>query len=189
MSAKQPSQRVTPLSRALHDYLEKHRIKQQSLADYLSVDIRTLRRWLSGETILSDIRELKRLADLLGIEPEFLGIAPSLYIPLTIEEIDKSIEHTWKLVRAARYYEANRLVDKLIRDITSLVQTEDVTLLQKLARAQHIAGYVKGQVSRANETATAYYHYHEMERIARLLDDQSLLNIALTYQGGRSTRP
>jgi tetratricopeptide (TPR) repeat protein len=56
-------------------------------------------------------------------------------------------------------------------------------LLQKLARAQHIAGYVKSQVLRADETATAYSHYHEMERIARILDDQTLLNIALTYQG------
>jgi tetratricopeptide (TPR) repeat protein len=129
------------------------------------------------------VRELKRLAELLGVEPEKLGVTTSLYIPLGPEEIDASIEHVWKLIRAAKYYDANVLVDKLIRDISSLIQTEDATQLRKLAYAQHVAGFVKSQVTRANETAIPFSHYNEMERIARILGDQSLINIALTYEG------
>jgi transcriptional regulator with XRE-family HTH domain len=184
MPAKRTKQwRSTPLNRALQEYLAHQQMKQQLLADYLNVDVRTLRRWLSGDTVITDVRELRRVAELLGVEPEKLGVTPSLYMAPDPEEIDAAIDHVWKLVRTARYYEANALVDKLIRDIASLIHTEDVILLQKLARAQHIAGYVKSQVLRSNETAAAYSHYHEMERIARILDDQTLLNVALTYQG------
>jgi transcriptional regulator with XRE-family HTH domain len=158
-------------------------MNQLDLADYLNISERTLRRWKNGEDILTDIRELKRIAELLGVEPEKLGVAASLSIPLTPDEIDTSVDHIWRLTRAARYYEASVLVDKLIRDIVSFIQTEDPTLLRKLAHAQHIAGYVKSQTSRANETALAFSHYSEMERIARILNDQTLVNIALSYAG------
>src|SRR2546430_14736862 len=168
----------TPLSKALQNYLEQKHITQQALADYLSVDVRNFRRWLSGQTVITDVRELKRIADLLEVAPESLGVAASLYVPLTTEQVDTATESIWKLVKAARYYEANALVDKLIRDVTSLIHTEDTTLLRKLASAQHIAGYVKSQTTRSNETGIPFSHYSEMERIARLLDDQTLLNVA-----------
>ncbi len=184
MPAKRLKQWVsTPLSRALKDYLAQQRIKQQPLADYLNVDVRALRRWLSGDTVITNVRELKRIAELLGAEPETLGVTTSLYIPLTSDEIDASIEHVWKLIRAARYHDANALVDKLIRDISSLIHTEDATLLRKFAYAQHVAGFVKSQVTRANETAIPFSHYHEMERIGRILGDQTLIIVALTYEG------
>lgn len=184
MSAKRSKPWVsTPLSRALQDYLEKQQTKQQPLADYLNVDVRTLRRWLSGDTVITDVRELKRVAELLRVEPEKLGITTSFYIPITPSEIDTSIDHVWKLIRVARYHDANVLVNKLIRDISSLINTEDTMLLRKLAYAQHVAGFVKSQVTRADETAIPFSHYNQMEQIARILGDQSLINIALTYEG------
>lgn len=184
MPAKRSKQWIsTPLNRALRDYIEQHRTRQQPLADYLNVDVRTLRRWLSGEKVITDVRELKRIAELLEMKPETLGVSSSLDFPLSPDEIDASIDHVWRLVRAARYYDANVLVDKLIRDITSLIHTEDTILLRKLAHAQHIAGYVKSQASRANEATLAFSHYSEMERIARILNDQTLINIALSYEG------
>ncbi len=173
----------TPLNKALQDYLEKQQIKQQSLADYLNVDVRTLRRWLSGDTVITDVRELKRIADLLDVEPETLGVTASPSLPLAPDEIDTAIDHVWKLVRTARYHDANVLVNKLIRDISSLLHTEDTTLLRKLAYTQHVAGFVKSQVTRADETAIPFAHYNEMERIARILGDQSLISVALTYEG------
>src|SRR5437667_2067703 len=124
---------VTPISQVLTDYLDTHPMNQLGLADYLNISERTLRRWKNGEDILTDIRELKRIAELLGVEPEKLGVASSLYIPLTPDEIDTSIDHVWRLIRAAKYYEASVLVDRLICDIASFIQKEDPTLLRKLA--------------------------------------------------------
>ncbi len=184
MSAKRSKPWVsTSLSRALQEYLEQQQIKQQPLADYLNVDVRTLRRWLSGDTVITDVRELKRIAELLEVKPEKLGVTASLPIPLAPDEIDTSIDHVWKLVRTARYHDADVLVNKLIRDISSLLHTEDAKLLRKLAYAQHVAGFVKSQVTRADETAIPFAHYNEMERIARILGDQALISVALTYEG------
>src|SRR5260370_36227722 len=105
MSAHNPQQ--IPLSSALQAHLKTRNIKQQELADVLSVDVRTLRRWLSGQTIITDVRELRRIADILQVAPERLGVASSLYIPLTSEQIDEVTQHAWKQIRAGKYQEAN----------------------------------------------------------------------------------
>ncbi len=184
MPQREPKARfVTPLSQVLTEYLEAHPMSQLDFAEYLNIGERTVRRWKNGEDVLTDIRELKRIAELLGVEPERLGVAATLSLPLTPDELDAAIDHAWKLIKAERCYEARKLVDKLIRDITSLIQTEDVFLLRKLAHAQHVAGFVKSHVTRAKEAAIPFSHYNEMERIARILDDQTLINIALTYEG------
>lgn len=88
MSEKSQKQQ-TLLSGALDAYQKKYNIKQQPLADYLNVDVRTLRRWISGETILTDIRELRGIARMLGIEPECLGVALSPHIQLLPEQINE----------------------------------------------------------------------------------------------------
>ncbi|HEU5374933.1 MAG TPA: helix-turn-helix domain-containing protein [Ktedonobacteraceae bacterium] len=181
MSAQRQSQ--TPLSLELHAYLKAKNVRQQELADLLNVDVRTLRRWLSGQTIIADVRELRRIADILQVAPERLGVTSSLHVPLTPEQIDDATKHTWKHVRAGKYYEANVLADKLIIDIANFPQSTNTIFLRRLASAHYVAGFVKSQISRMNEVHTAIFHYHEMEQIARLLGDQNLINIALTYQG------
>ena len=181
MSAQHKQQ--TPLSIELQAHLKAKNVKQQELADLLNVDVRTLRRWLSGQTIIADVRELKRVADILQVAPEKLGVTSSLYIPLTPEQIDGAAQHAWKQIRAGKYHEANTLVDKLIIDITNFTQSTDTMLLRRLANAHYVAGFVKSQISRMNEVNIAIFHYHEMERIAHILGDHDLINIALTYQG------
>ncbi|MGH2479310.1 MAG: hypothetical protein ACRDHW_06615, partial [Ktedonobacteraceae bacterium] len=42
---------------------------------------------------------------------------------------------------------------------------------------------VKSQMTRANQTALPFTHYKEMEKLARLLGDNTLLTVALTYAG------
>src|SRR2546423_14331404 len=37
--------------------------------------------------------------------------------------------------------------------------------------------------ARTSEVPLAIHHYHEMESVARIIHEQTLLNIALTYQG------
>ncbi len=44
MTDKKPKPDATLLSRALQSYLETHHMKQQVLAEYLSIDVRTLGR-------------------------------------------------------------------------------------------------------------------------------------------------
>src|SRR5581483_4299047 len=171
---------VTPLAQVLTEYLQAHNMTQPDLADKLNWSDRTLRRYKNGEDVLTDIRELKRVADLLEVPPERLGVLPQ-HVPYTPDQIDPTIAHVWKLTKAAKFYEADVVVDRLIRDITGFIRTEDPIILRKLSSALHVAGYVKGQTSR--DPSRAYYHYHEMEQIARILGDQTLINIALTYQG------
>src|SRR5579864_840027 len=119
MPQKEPKPRfVTPLSQVLTEYLEAHPMNQLDFAEYLNIGERTLRRWKNGEDVLTDIRELKRIAELLEVSPERLGVAAS-FSPPTPDEIDVSIDHAWKLIKAAKYSEANVLVEKLIRDIAS----------------------------------------------------------------------
>jgi len=184
MPQREPRARfATPLSKVLTEYLEAHPMSQLDFAEYLNIGERTLRRWKNGEDVLTDIRELKRIVELLGVEPERLGVAASLSLPLIPDDLDAAIDHAWKLIKAERCHEAHTLVDKLIRDITTLIQTEDTILLRKLAHAQHVAGFVKSHITRAKEAALPFSHYNEMERIARILGDQTLINIALTYEG------
>src|ERR1700686_3027477 len=95
-----------PLSQIITNYLDTKHMKQADLADLLNVDERTLRRWKSEEIILRDIRELKRIAEVLGVPPETLGVAPE-HIPFTPDDIDFTIDHLWKLTRNAKYYEAS----------------------------------------------------------------------------------
>src|SRR5579885_858621 len=183
MPDKKVKRGTTLLSRVLQNYLETHHMRQQVLADYLNVDVRTLGRWLRGETVVYDLRELKRLADLLDVEPEALGVAASLYIPLTLEQIDETIELVWTLIHQARYVEGKALINKLLTELTRQIHTEDPGLLNCLARAHHAAGHVTSEGSRTENVLDAFRHFQQTEKIARIINDDTLLNIGLTYEG------
>ncbi|MBV9711846.1 MAG: helix-turn-helix domain-containing protein [Ktedonobacteraceae bacterium] len=179
-SREQKSRPSSPLAQVLKDYRSKYDLKQEQLASELNIDVRTLRRYENAENTLTDIRELRRIADVLGIDIEQLGILPDLATP---EEIDAAISRVWALVRLARYREAEILVDRLIPAVVRKTNAADPVLIRKLANAQHVAGYIKSQTTRANQSALPLSHYREMEHLARTLNDQTLLNIALTYEG------
>lgn len=184
MSLHMPKSRTSsPLACVVKEYREKFMLTQEQLATDLSVDVRTLRRWESGETILNDVRELRRIATLLGVTPERLGIANVSHAALTVEQIDETMGYIWNLIDLARSYEANTLVERLVQDLNTQLTREDPVLLRKLAETLHLAGYVKSVVTRANEASQALHFYQEMEQVARILNDDTLLNIALTYEG------
>jgi tetratricopeptide (TPR) repeat protein len=173
----------SPLACVVKEYREKFMLTQEQLATDLCVDVRTLRRWESGETVLNDVRELRRIATLLGVAPERLGIANVSHAALTVEQVDETMGYIWNLIDLARSYEANTLVERLVQDLDTQLTTEDPVLLRKLAETLHLAGYVKSVVTRANEASQSLHFYHEMEQVARILNDDTLLNIALTYEG------
>lgn len=172
-----------PLSQALTEYISRTGIKQIDLAEYLNVSERTVRRWKNGEDILTDMQELKRIAELLDVEPERLGVVSSVYLPLSTRELDKALSHVWVLVAKARNYEARVCGEKLIRDMRMQIAKEDPALLLRLARAHYVTGYVTSLNTHTNELAKAIEHFSQMEQIARLLEDDTMLNLALTYHG------
>ncbi len=167
----------------LKNYRNTNKLTQEQLAFDLNIEPRTLRAYENGERQLNNIHELRRVADALGIEPERLGVAASLYVPKTPEQIEEIVERVWSLMNEVRISEARPIIEKLVRDVRMQIATEDYSLLKALAHAYQAAGYVISMNARTSEVSLSIEYYHQMELIARVINDQTLLNIALTYQG------
>ncbi|HVB24750.1 MAG TPA: helix-turn-helix transcriptional regulator [Ktedonobacteraceae bacterium] len=167
----------------LKNYRNAHKLTQEQLAVELKIEPRTLRAYENGERQLNNINELRRISEILNIEPELLGVAAPIYVPKSPEEIDAVVKRTWTLLDEVKVSEARVLIEKLIRNTSEQITTEDPKLLKSLARALHAAGYVTGLGTRLKEIAIPIHYYHELEDIARLIKDDTLLSIALTYQG------
>lgn len=183
MAMQQPKTAPSFAGQFLKEYRKSKKISQEQLARDLNIEPRTLRAYENGERQLDKISELQRIADLLGIEPEQLGIATSIYIPRTAEQIEEVISRVWLLVEESRVQEALNTIERLIYNVRLQVTSEDPKLLKSLARAYHTAGYVFSEATLANESYGAIRYYEQIEIIARILNDHTLLNIALTYQG------
>ncbi len=167
----------------LKNYRNAHRLTQEQLAEELQIEPRTLRAYENGERQLNNINELRRIAEMLSIEPELLGVAAPLYIPKTPEEINAALTRAWSLLDEPRVNEARTLIEKLAREVSKQATTEDPNFLRSLARVHHTAGYITGLGTRSKEIALPIYHYQQLENIARIINDETLLNIALTYHG------
>jgi transcriptional regulator with XRE-family HTH domain len=167
----------------LKDFRDSYHLSQEELAADLHVDVRTLRRWENGETILSDVNELQRLADRLHIESERLGVLSTLYAPEKPEHVDEVVSSVWELVSQARNTEAKLNIERLVREARNQRLTDNPAFLRPLAHAYHSAGYIVAMSTRTNEVSQAIYYFEEMVRLARQLGDDTLLDIALTYHG------
>ena len=182
MAVREPKGSQSLLSRVLKEYRKEHKLTQEQLAYDLYVEPRTLRGW-ENEHPTNNINELRRIADLLGIIPERLGVATSIYVPRTPEQIDEVINHVWELVEQARIAEAQATIKQLIDTVQPQITTENPALLRSLAHAYHAAGYVASVNLRSFESYKAIPFYHQVEEIARIINDHTLINIGLTYQG------
>ncbi len=152
---QEPKTSPSPLGQVLKDYRKSHsNLTQEQLAYILHVEPRTLRAW-ENERPLGNIRELRRIADLLGIEPERLGLAASVYIPRTPEQIEEVVKRVWSLVEESHIQEAHMIIERLIQNLEPQITTEDSRLLSSLARAHHTAGYVISEGTKANESLEA----------------------------------
>jgi transcriptional regulator with XRE-family HTH domain len=184
MAGKQRKQRQpSALSQALMIYRDKHKFTQEELAVLLSVEPRTLRRWENGETILSDTHELKHIADKLGIPYEHLGIAPSLYVPLTVEQMNTTIDRIWYFIDDGRVNEAHAIAENLVREAQNQFATEDTSYLRAFTRMYHAVAHATSLSVRTDNVGQAIYYYQQMEYFARLLKDDTQINIALAYLG------
>src|SRR5215472_6334227 len=129
--AKQRAKGMPSLAgQVLKDYRKSHNLTQEQLAYDLHLEPRTYRAYENGEYPLNNINELRRIADLLGIEAERLGIASSIYIPRTPEGIEEIIQHAWSLVEESRLTEARAVIERLAQNLRPQITTEDPTLLR-----------------------------------------------------------
>jgi transcriptional regulator with XRE-family HTH domain len=184
MARKEQQQKPpSPLSQALKIYRDRHKFSQEELASLLYVEPRTLRRWENSETILTDVNELKRIADRLGIPHEHLGVAASIYIPLSAEHINTTVNHVWSLIDEARISEARAIAENLVREAYHQISTSDPVYLHAFARMYHAMAHATSTSVRTEEVGQAIYYYQQMEYFARLLKDNTLINISLSYQG------
>ena len=180
---QQPKPTPSMAGQFLKNYRTAHKLTQEQLAFDLNMEARTLRAYENGERQLNNIHELRRITDILGIEPERLGVAASLYIPKTAEQIEKIVDRVWSLMDEVRISEARPIIEKLVRDVEMQMTKEDHHLLRALAHVYQAAGYVISMNATTSEVPLAIHYYHQMESVARIINDQTLLNIALAYQG------
>lgn len=174
------------LSQLLKDYRQKYSITQEQLADDLNMDVRTLRRWESRETVLRDKKELRRLASKLGIETERLGLISE---SITDQQADETLEHIWSLVIHGRAWEAKTISERLASDLQIRAQqTGNNKHMHQLALAQHATAYTRAMNTRISEINYPLKSYQEMEKTARAISDPLLTAIALTYEGDMYTR-
>jgi transcriptional regulator with XRE-family HTH domain len=184
MAGKQRKRRQpSALSQALILYRDKHRFTQEELAAVLSVEPRTLRRWENGETILTDTHDLKHIADRLGIPYEHLGIASSLYLPLSVEQLTATIAHIWSLIDEGRISEAHAIAENIVREAANQLQTNDLMYIRAFTHMYHAAAHATSLSVRTDEVGQAIYYYQQMEYFARRLEDNTLINVALAYLG------
>ncbi|MDQ2715452.1 MAG: helix-turn-helix domain-containing protein, partial [Chloroflexota bacterium] len=179
---------ISLAGRFLKSYREKHSLTQEQLASDLTMEPRTLRAYENGERPLNNVKELHRIADRLGVEPELLGVVGALYMPRTPEEIEEALRYAWSLVEESRLREARAVIERLAQNLRTQITAENPALLHSLAQTYHAAGYIVSEATKAGESYEAMLYYKEMETIARLIKDDTLLNIALTYQGDMHRR-
>ena len=110
-------------------------------------------------------------------------VVGALYVPRTPEEIEEVLQHAWELVEESRLREARIVIERLAQHLRTRITSENPALLRSLAQTYHAAGYIVSEATKAGESYEAILYYKEMESIARLIQDDTLLNIALTYQG------
>lgn len=101
------------LGHELKNYRSVHKLTQEQLAALLEVEPRTLRRWESGETLLADVHELRRVADCLGIPHELLGVAPPN--TLSLEDLEAGVERVWGLIQQGFIGESRVTAEGLVR--------------------------------------------------------------------------
>lgn len=171
------------LAPILKEHREKYGLTQLQLADTLSVDNRTLRRWEHQETILTDVRELRRIASVLGVEAERLGVTDKAG-GISPEQADQTLQHVWKLIATARLFEARTVAERLVADLqTNALCPGRRTHLYRLTQAYRVAAYVQDKNTRTDEVRYPLASYRAMEQTSRLLEDPTLVSLALAFTG------
>jgi transcriptional regulator with XRE-family HTH domain len=176
------AQGSSPVGQIIREYRKTRGITQKQLADRLGVEARTLRMYENGERSLENISDLRRIADLLAIDPTELGLAARRDESWNAQRVRDTVEHVGDLLLQARLVEARTTLENLLRHFPTHQPPDDALLLRELVRAHCLAGHVQAMVRRTRECENVLRYYQEAAGLARLLTDPTLLLIARSYQ-------
>lgn len=183
MVARSSKEGSSPVGLVIRKYRQERGITQKQFARQLGVEARTLRMYENGERVLENISDLRRIADLLEIDPTELGLAAREQGTSTAEQIHEVVEQVASLLLQARLAEAHTTIETLLQSLRARAENADVPFLHALASAHCLAGHVWTMTRKTGEIAYMLQQYQEVERIAHVLKDQTLLCIALSYYG------
>lgn len=178
-----PHTNTKPIGMLLREARNKKGLKQLEVANWLGVSEKTLRNYENGEFLSTDIHILQRIALKLEIEPEQLGLSRPVHY--TYEEAKNLLEKGEANVIAGDFTSAYHIGDVLTRNLTTYAEEGKANqeTLDLLSRAHFLAGHTSTIIRESRDVSQAFAHFKSMEDLARLLDDETLLTIALTYQG------
>lgn len=181
MAARSSKEGSSPVGLVIRKYRQARGITQKQFARQLGVEARTLRMYENGERALENISDLRRIADLLAIDPTELGLAAREHEISTAAQVCEVVEQVASLVLHARLTEAHTTIETLLQRLRTRNEDADAPFLRARASAHCLAGHIQAMTRRTGEIAHILQQYQEMARIARLLEDQTLLSIALSY--------
>lgn len=99
---------------------------------------------------------------------------------------EETIEQVWSLLTEARVPKAKELGENLVQEILGLLERDSECspdLWTALANACHVTGYIVGMSVRYTGTQAVILYFKEMQRAAQRANSDSLVVIALTYEG------
>ncbi len=183
MATRSSKSGTTTVGQIIRESRKARGITQKQFAGELGVEARTLRMYENGERTLENITDLRRIADLLKIDPVELGLAARTPDMPSTPQIYTAVEQVGSLILQARLVEAQTTIETLLRNVKKQHRLEDQAFLHALAFAHCIAGHVQTIMRKTREVAHILHHYQEMAKIAHRLEDQTLLALALAFHG------
>lgn len=182
MAARSAREGSATVGRIIREYRLARGITQKQFAGALGVEARTLRMYENGERELENISDLRRIADLLAIDPVELGLAART--PATSpQQLYATVEHVAALLLQTRLSEARTTLEGLLHDLRRPGERDDPAFLRALASVHCMAGHVQSLTSKTSECTQMIQQYQETARLAHKLDDQTLLALGLAYHG------
>jgi transcriptional regulator with XRE-family HTH domain len=175
--------RSSAVGQVIREHRKARGLTQKQLASELGVEARTLRMYENGERALENISDLRRIASLLKIDPVELGLAASRHQISTVAQIQEVVERVAMLIPQACFIEARSTIDTFFRNVIRHSDNNDPAFMCALAHAHCLAGQTHAITRKTREAEHILHHFQEMLQIAQAIDDQTLLTIALSYQG------
>jgi transcriptional regulator with XRE-family HTH domain len=183
MAARSLKDGSATVGQVIREYRKARGITQKQFAVELGVEARTLRMYENGERTLENITDLRRIADLLAIDPVELGLAARTPAIADVQQIEAAVEQVASLLLQARLIEARTTIEALLRTLKRQGGQAERAFLRVLASVHGIAGHVQALTRKTGECAHILHHYQAMAKIAQALEDQTLLALALVYHG------
>ncbi len=156
---------------------KKNKETQEAFAEYMDVDVKTVGNWETGRTT-PGWQQKKRLATHLSIPFEQLGLVSET--DFTPETASVQLSEAKSFFDDGAFTSARSTCEVLVSNLTRQIKAKATNLLPSFEHALYFAGHA---TSIANEPAAAFAFFKTMEEVARELQDNNLLCLALTYQG------